>query len=603
MDEQTIKIDYRKMKERMFQNPNTFENLGFVRIEKRPGLAYWFKDNNSNVLAVAHTDTVLGYKHFERVQFTDARGRREQAVMCTEMDDRLGIYILLDFLPMLIGQNQYDILLTDGEETCKSTAKDFEPPRQYNWMFEPDRGGNDVVMYQYEEPKYKSMLQSAGFRVGIGSYTDIADMSFLGCAGFNFGVGYYQAHTKMCHVLLDDMVDMMVRFAKSWWPVGKDEFMKSTGQSRFKYAYEYPGWSNGAGGWTKSDGWTKGDGATVWHSSSTPYVPKQEQNQEKKPQASTETRETTKAEFWARQEKIVSDPNFCWICTQKKSGMKNYILAGRNGKSATHPVCSECAKKHDIDKKCAEVLQLPAPEKRSTSGTEMEKCDRCGFLTEHWKIISVSKGGTTEFVCSDCFHHKKERSDSRQVYNRCVGCDEIIRESETNWADDQSPLCKDCYMQYAFSSRSNYKARCEGCEALVPVAEMVTYGGLCFCMECAEEASSSTSRTVLCAVCHDDDEASKMILQPDGTYLCSICYFVKGSNQLVSTTMTLLCELCGEPKQVNKVYDYIDAEDIVWAVCAPCSEKLLNDASLEKKLGMRLIQESVLEECGEFNAV
>lgn len=146
---------------------------------------------NSKVLAVGHCDYV---KFTSNPKINRLRDR----VFAGQLDDRLGVWLLLHILPELLPKDlPYDILLTDNEESSASTAAFFFPPEglQYNWMFEWDRRGSDVVMYDYETPELKALLATYDFEVGVGSFTDIGFLAHLGCAGFNFGTGYHGEHT------------------------------------------------------------------------------------------------------------------------------------------------------------------------------------------------------------------------------------------------------------------------------------------------------------------------------------------------------------------------------------------------------------------------
>jgi hypothetical protein len=67
------------------------------------------------------------------------------------------------------------------------------------------------VMYQYDSPANRRLLQRAGFRVGVGSYSDIADLDFLNCAGFNFGCGYHRQHRPDCYADLGETREMVER--------------------------------------------------------------------------------------------------------------------------------------------------------------------------------------------------------------------------------------------------------------------------------------------------------------------------------------------------------------------------------------------------------
>ena len=193
-----------------------------------------FKDNGANILAVAHTDTVGLAPSFEIIesnllpsedryygarwqQYNRLPRRSRQnirkaarpahkgqfAVISPSLDDRLGVWMIGYFL--LRTGLCYDILLTDGEERGKSSASYFKPPRQYNWIFEFDRRGTEVVMYQFENKDMKTKLEGYGYHPEWGSFSDISYLDDLGCKAFNFGVGYHNEHTTFCHALIGDI--------------------------------------------------------------------------------------------------------------------------------------------------------------------------------------------------------------------------------------------------------------------------------------------------------------------------------------------------------------------------------------------------------------
>jgi hypothetical protein len=170
---------------------------------------FHYADNGSDILAVAHLDSVAD--NIPAQVIDTAAG---PIVLSPALDDRLGAYVILDLLPKL-GVN-CDVLLTTGEESCNSTARDFATAeltdKQYNWTFSFDRTGTDVVMYDYGTQHLKQLLREVGADVGIGSYSDIADLDTLGCAGFNWGVGYRDYHGPRAHAWLNDTFMMVSQF-------------------------------------------------------------------------------------------------------------------------------------------------------------------------------------------------------------------------------------------------------------------------------------------------------------------------------------------------------------------------------------------------------
>lgn len=175
------------------------------------GQSYWFRAQpGANILFVAHLDTVLPPSRVGHFKYVEVAGRH--IAYNAQFDDRLGVHIGLDVLPAL--GVKADVLLTEGEEDCSSSAQFFEPQREYNWIMQFDRSGTDVVMYAYETAQLRGLLRDAGFQVGRGTYTDICELEHLGVAGFNFGTGYYNNHSEMGYAVLNDTSASLKRFLK-----------------------------------------------------------------------------------------------------------------------------------------------------------------------------------------------------------------------------------------------------------------------------------------------------------------------------------------------------------------------------------------------------
>ena len=207
-------IDTKMLKRRCHQYADTFEGEHV----STPAGPYIFIDNGADILAVAHLDTVL-----EPLMFIVYPG----FVTSPVLDDRLGVHIILDVLPAL--GLKYDVLLTTGEETCNSTAQHFVPPRQYKWMFEFDRHGTDVVLYQYENGETIDAVESVGAVIGLGSYTDLVDLDHLGCVGFNWGCAYELEHTYSCYVDIEACESMIDLFVEFYWKYKDTKFKHEVG--------------------------------------------------------------------------------------------------------------------------------------------------------------------------------------------------------------------------------------------------------------------------------------------------------------------------------------------------------------------------------------
>jgi len=175
----------------------------FKRVNCNFNQYYYFKNNNANILAVAHLDTV---------QTDDWYYVQDNRLFSPLVDDRIGVYVLLYLLSNL--DCNFDILLTTGEETFNSTAQFFHTDKQYNWMFSFDRMSNDVVTYHYNNEQIVNDFNQLDIHNGIGSYSDICDLNHLNCFGMNFGAGYYNGHSLSGYVDLRMLMSQVLKFKK-----------------------------------------------------------------------------------------------------------------------------------------------------------------------------------------------------------------------------------------------------------------------------------------------------------------------------------------------------------------------------------------------------
>ena len=194
-----------------------FGGFGTVTYVGDQGDFYVHQDNGSKILGIAHLDSVMDTDGCSIV--TTKSGT--QIVFCPTLDDRLGAYVILDLLPRMGVQT--DWLLTVGEEQGASTGYEFARDhvaangKQYNWMFQFDRTGTDVVMYDYDTPELRGKLKSVGMKPALGSFSDIASMEALGCSGFNVGVGYEDYHGPRSHAWLEDTFSQVARFCNFYY--------------------------------------------------------------------------------------------------------------------------------------------------------------------------------------------------------------------------------------------------------------------------------------------------------------------------------------------------------------------------------------------------
>lgn len=163
-------------------------------------------DNGADTLAVVHLDYVL----WRKPVYDSATHR----IICPQLDDRLGLWAILDMLPALGVKS--DVLLTDSEEVGRSTARYFNSPKQYNWMYQFDRHGIDSVLYEYDSDENRSRLIECGLDCTDGTFSDICRLSHLGCSGWNIGTAYHHEHTPNCYASLGETETNVRLFADFW---------------------------------------------------------------------------------------------------------------------------------------------------------------------------------------------------------------------------------------------------------------------------------------------------------------------------------------------------------------------------------------------------
>jgi hypothetical protein len=188
-----IEIDYEAMEKICLMSIEDFrkincKKISFERIDIE-NTFYYYANRGASILAVAHLDTVQPPAHFKRLVLP-----HRDLVFSPTLDDRLGVYVILDLLPNLTAHT-YDILLTTDEERGQSSAQHFSTDKRYNWVFQFDRRGDDVALYQYLHSEASKKLPLYGLKPTRGSYSDIASLEHLGCFCMNVGVGYDNNHS------------------------------------------------------------------------------------------------------------------------------------------------------------------------------------------------------------------------------------------------------------------------------------------------------------------------------------------------------------------------------------------------------------------------
>ena len=193
-----IQIDYKRLKSicTMDESDIMLNPDNGMYTDSHNG-GYTFKDNDAGILAIAHCDTIYGHKG---IDFNIHNIGKNRYYLSPNLDDRLGVYTILDILPKF--GIKADILLTTNEESGFTSAMDFKTDKKYKWMMEIDRHGIIPVCYQYEDIILTNAIRSIyNQRPDLGSFSDIKSMDELGCKGINFGIGYHNEHTNLCYAL------------------------------------------------------------------------------------------------------------------------------------------------------------------------------------------------------------------------------------------------------------------------------------------------------------------------------------------------------------------------------------------------------------------
>lgn len=217
---------------------------------------YAFLDQGSNILAVAHLDTVQ-----QDLSWACGSISGKRAIVCSKLDNRLGAYTILHQLPKM-GVN-VDILLTEDEEVCQSTASFFTTEKKYNWIVSFDRAGTDFVSYSY----YWDIPIKWFGKEGIGSYSDIADLQDLGCKGINVGNGTHSPHSETAYVIEQEYFSQLKKFIEMYNKIKDAHFP----HEKIEYSrYKKGSWGgeiskHAKGSWWNDDDWWRKRGLSYNH--------------------------------------------------------------------------------------------------------------------------------------------------------------------------------------------------------------------------------------------------------------------------------------------------------------------------------------------------
>lgn len=179
---------------------------------------YNYRRRQGIVLGVAHVDYVIWNRPIlvgrdnQQKSWSNYVSDEIVKVNGGQVDDRVGVWILLDVLPTLT-KVPFDYLLTNDEEVGRSSAQDVKIDR-YNWTFQFDRHGTDYVDYNLASNDFISDFKITGIEHSQGSFSDICYLSGNSGSCVNVGTGYHWEHSSEAFVNLDECWDQVTRFIK-----------------------------------------------------------------------------------------------------------------------------------------------------------------------------------------------------------------------------------------------------------------------------------------------------------------------------------------------------------------------------------------------------
>ena len=149
------------------------------------------------VALTAHLDTV--FKDAPKNIFYD---RAKNVMWSPEglgADDRAGVYAIVQIIKS--GLRPTVIFTTDEELGCKGAEKLVKDmpaaPTELKYIIELDRrGSDDCVFYQCDNDDFEAYVESFGFVMNFGSFSDISEICpAWKVAGVNLSIGYYNEHS------------------------------------------------------------------------------------------------------------------------------------------------------------------------------------------------------------------------------------------------------------------------------------------------------------------------------------------------------------------------------------------------------------------------
>lgn len=166
-------------------------------------------------------------------------------------DDRAGVYAIVQILKS--GFRPTVIFTTDEELGClgaEAIVKDIPTAPMYlKYIIELDRrGSDDCVFYQCENEEFEAYIESFGFVMNFGSFSDISTICpAWKVAGVNLSIGYYDEHSYCETLYIGQMFNTINKV--------KHMFNQIDKAPTFEYKEFYKGWYAKYMHPTEDDGW------------------------------------------------------------------------------------------------------------------------------------------------------------------------------------------------------------------------------------------------------------------------------------------------------------------------------------------------------------
>ena len=176
---------------------------------------YVIAEGDIPICLIAHCDTVFQFTPIE--WYFDSQKRVLWSPDGAGFDDRAGIFIILKLLQA--GYKPH-VIFTTGEEiggvgafSLVSQFKECPFRNKPKCLIELDRmGENDCVFYDCCNKKFIKTIQNYGFKLAYGTFTDISIIApTWGIAAVNLSVGYYDEHTTVERLFIDETYKTLKR--------------------------------------------------------------------------------------------------------------------------------------------------------------------------------------------------------------------------------------------------------------------------------------------------------------------------------------------------------------------------------------------------------